>query len=120
MELSIEGGMCRLLFDRGSILKSEGASIFDPEARFAPALLTLSGLRSISCEGAKAYQLNCCVVGFRAAVSNESDYIEFAFDLTGGIDPDSFMVKVTFVAKNFEFGPFSNEQGWSRACLKTP
>jgi hypothetical protein len=51
------------------------------------------------------YQLNSTVVGFGASeAANAQQYVEFSFDLTGGHDPEAFLVKVRIVAKDFEFG----------------
>lgn len=105
VEVKIGEAECRLTFNSGNVLKAEGASIFDPEAKFAPAMLRLRGLRSISGEGATRYQLNSTVVDFGAATGRNPDYIEFYLVLTGGTDPDAFMAKVTFEAKDFDFGP---------------
>ncbi|WP_257450598.1 hypothetical protein [Archangium lipolyticum] len=104
VELKIGEAECLLKFNAGKVLRAEGASIFDAEARFAPALLRLQGVRSITCEGGR-YQLNSTVVDFGAVASADREYIEFYLDLTGGTDPDAFMVKVKFEAKAFEFGP---------------
>lgn len=102
--LDISEATCWLRFNAGKVLRVEGASIFEPEAKFEPALLRFQGVRSLCCEGGP-YQLNSSVVDFGAASSGNGDYIEFYFDLTGGTDPEAFMVKVKVLAKEFEFGP---------------
>jgi len=102
--LDIMEATCRLKFNAGKVLKAERASIFEPEAKFEPASLRFQGVRSLSCAGGP-YQLNSTVVDFGAAPSGDRDYIEFYFDLTGGTDPEAFMVQVKILAKYFEFGP---------------
>lgn len=102
--LDIGEAKCQLRFNAGKVLKAEGASIFEPEAKFEPALLRFRGVRSLYCEGGP-YQLNSTVVDFGAAPSGDGDYIEFYFDLTGGTDPEAFMVKLKVLAKYFEFVP---------------
>jgi hypothetical protein len=102
--LDIGEAKCQLKFNAGKVLKAEGASIFEPEAKFEPAFLRFRGVRSLCCEGGP-YQLNSTVVDFGAAPSEDSDCIEFYFDLTGGTDPEAFMVKVKVLAKYFEFAP---------------
>lgn len=102
-KLRIGEATCDLTFSCGLVLEAEGASIFDPKIRFAPALLRFSGVRSICCEGAKSYQLNSCVVDFGARLSRVSDHVDFYFDLAGGVDADAYIVTVTIAAKDFEF-----------------
>jgi hypothetical protein len=106
VELKIGEAECRLTFNAGKVLKAEGGSIFEPEAKFAPAVLRLQGVRSISCEGGR-YQLNSTVLDFGATPSEDRVHIDFYFDLTGGTDPDAFMVKVKFEARGFDFGPLA-------------
>lgn len=101
--LDIGEAKCQLKFNAGKVLESEGASIFEPEARFEPALLRFQGVHSLCCEGGP-YQLNSTVVDFGAAPRGDSDYTEFYFDLTGGADPDAFLIKMKVLAKYFEFG----------------
>jgi hypothetical protein len=102
-EISVETGsaQCRLRFSAGSVLK-KGGTIFDPELRFEPALLRLHAVKSIQCEGGP-YRLNSTVVDFGAAPTDHDDLIEFSFDMTGGTDPESFLVKVTIRAEDFDF-----------------
>ncbi len=106
--LETGGAQCLLRFNVGKVLKGEGASIFDPEAGFEPALLRLHDVKSVEFRGG-AYQLNSTVVDFGASPSEDSDYIEFAFELTGGIDPKSFMVEFRVIARNFEIGTVDPE-----------
>ena len=94
---------CRLRFNSGKVLKSEGTSIFDPETKFEPALLHLHAVKSI-CWEPTSYQLNSTVVDFGAVPSTDNGYIEFYFDLTGGTDPESFLVRVKVLARDFAFG----------------
>ena len=103
IELRTGEARCHIQLDTGSVLSSEHASIFESEAEFAPALLALEGVRSTSWEGG-VYQLNSTVVDFGAAISDIEGYVDFYFDLTGGTDPDSFLVKLRIVAKSFAFG----------------
>lgn len=96
---------CRMKFESGGVLRSEGASIFDPkafEAVYEPALLRFLDVRSMVCGG--AYQLNSTVVDYGAEPSVNREYIEFYFDLTGGSDPEAFLVRLKFLAKDFELG----------------
>lgn len=102
LELRTGEAECRLKFDFARVLRAEGASIFDPEAVYKPASLRLFGVRSIVFSG--TYQLNSTVVDFGAEPSDEDDFIEFYFDLTGGSDPDAFLVRLKILAKEFEFG----------------
>ncbi|QSQ17732.1 hypothetical protein [Myxococcus landrumensis] len=104
VEFRIPEAECRLTFNAGKVLKAGGGSIFEPEARFAPALLSLHGVRSVIWDE-KTYQFNSTVVDFGAALSGDGEHIEFHFALSGGTDPDAFLVKLTFIAKAFEFGP---------------
>lgn len=110
VEFKIPEAECRLTFGAGMVLKAGGGSIFEPEATFAPALLRLQGVRSVIWDE-KTYQFNSTVVDFGAEVSGEGEYIEFYFTLTGGSDPDAFMVTVKFIAKAFEFGPAQGDSG---------
>ncbi len=103
VELVTGEAEARLIFNAGKRLKTQGGSIFEPEAAFAPAVLLLQGVRSISCEGS-SYQLNSTVVGFGAGPCDDDPYIDFWFELTGGTDPEAFMVKMKVVAKGFTFG----------------
>jgi len=96
---------CRLRFNSGKVLKDDGTTIFSPESKFEPASLWLYGVRSIECNG--PYQLNSTVVDFGAKPNVEVGFIDFHFDLTGGTDPDAFLVKVKIVAKDFLFGPWT-------------
>ncbi|WP_224241737.1 hypothetical protein [Hyalangium gracile] len=107
VELKIGDAECRLKFNSGKVLEAEGASIFEPKEMFAPAVLRLQGIRSITCEGGR-YQLNSTVVDFGAVISKEHEYIDFYFELSGGTNPDAFLVKLKFEAMSFDFGP---EQG---------
>jgi hypothetical protein len=102
--LDIGAAECRLGFDAARVLVAEGASIFEPEASFAPAWLRLVAVRSVRCEGGR-YQLNSTVVDFGAAPHGDGDGIAFWFALTGGADPDGFLVTVTIVAASFQLGP---------------
>ncbi len=104
VELKIVDAECRLRFNAGMVLKAKEASIFEPEAKYAPAVLRLEGVRSITFEGGR-YQLNSTVVDFGAVPGTDCDHIEFYFDLTGGVDPDAFLVRLKFEAKAFAFGP---------------
>jgi hypothetical protein len=104
IELRTADAECRLTFNAGKVLKADGSSIFEPEATFEPACLALLGVRSLHCEGGP-YQLNATVVGFGAEPGSVPGFIEFYLDLTGGIDPAAFMVRMTFLATHFEFGP---------------
>ena len=104
VELRIAEATCHFTFNAGSRLSSEAASIFEPEARYAPAILAFEEVHSISCEGS-SYQLNSTVVDFGATIKGERDQIEFYIDLTGGRDSDAFLVKLRIVAKSFVFGP---------------
>jgi hypothetical protein len=103
LELRTGEAECALTFNGGSALKHEGASIFDPEVRFVPAVLRFKAVRSIACEGA-GYQLNSTVVDFGASEASAPDYIEFFFDLTGGTDAEAFIVKLKIMAKDFQVG----------------
>ena len=104
VELKTTEAECQLTFNAGKVLKASGASIFDPRARFEPAQLTFHGVRAISCHGG-VYRLNATVVDFAAQPADAPDHIEFSFDLTGGHDPDAFLVTIKIVAVRFEFGP---------------
>lgn len=106
IELKTAQAECRLRFNAGKILKGNGASIFDPKARFEPALLCLHGVRSIACGG--VYQLNSTVVDFGAAATADGQYVDFYFDLTGGTDPDAYLVRINIVARSFDFGPWNS------------
>jgi hypothetical protein len=103
VELNTGGSECKLTFNAGSVLRAEDTNTFEPEARFQPAVLTLKGLLSLSCDGL-GYQLNSTVVGFRVVPSAKRlGLFEFHFELTGGTDPEAFMVSLKFEAKGFEF-----------------
>jgi hypothetical protein len=104
VELRTGGAECRLTFDFGRLLNVDASNIFDSEAVHRPACLTLFGVRSVSCEGA-SYQLNSTVVGYGARAVGAEGFFEFYFDLTGGTDPDAFMVKLVITARDFGFGP---------------
>lgn len=100
--IDVAAGECVLEFHAGKVLHAENENIFEPVEKFAPARLRLLELTAISCDGG-GYQLNSTVVDFGAELgANES--LVFYFDLTGGWDPDAFVVRLKFVAKNFSFG----------------
>jgi hypothetical protein len=106
VELRTGEAECRVKFDFARKLKAEGASIFDPEENFEPASLCLRGVQSIVCDG--TYQLNSTVVDFGAAPSGDREFIEFYFELSGGTDPDAFLVKVKILATDFQLGIWSD------------
>ena len=103
VELKTGLAECRLVFDFASLLKADGASVFDPETVYQPACLAFFGVRSVSFEG-MVYQLNSTVVGHGAAPASVNGFVEFYFDLTGGTDPDAFMARMKIVARDFSFG----------------
>jgi hypothetical protein len=103
LELNTQGAECHFRFTMAKVLAAEGASIFEPLAKYEPGWLRLSGVRSISFD--QGYQLNSTVVDFGAVDHGDGEYIEFYFDLTGGTDPDAFLVRLTILAKDFELGP---------------
>jgi len=105
LELRTGAAQCRLKFESGRLLKDEEVSWpSEPEARFEPASLCFHGVRSIDFDG--SYQLNSTVIDFGATSNGSSEYVEFYFDLTGGRDPECFIVKLKIVAKSFEYGPW--------------
>jgi len=83
-------------------LQAEDGNIFEPAERFAPARLRLLGLTAISCDGG-GYHLNATVVDFGVELG-ANEFLMFYFDLTGGWDPDAFVVRLRFTAKDFSFG----------------
>lgn len=104
MEVKTGMAECRLKFDFGRILSIDKPSIFDPKAKFAPASLLLRGVKSIIFDG--EYQLNSTVIDYGATPSESGEHVEFYLELSGGTDPDAFLVKVTFRAMDFDFGPW--------------
>jgi hypothetical protein len=95
LELNTQEAACHLRFSMARVLEAEGASIFEPRARYEPAWLRLSGVRSIRFD--RGYQLNSTVVDFGAIDHGDGEYIEFYFELTGGVDPAAFLVKMTIL-----------------------
>jgi hypothetical protein len=82
----------------------KGGDKYNPLTRYAPALLTLEGVREIAFEG--RYQLNTTLVDIEArALPDDGETIEFVFDLTGGRDADAYFVKLRIVRKGFALGP---------------
>lgn len=102
LEIQTGGATCRLRFDAGMVLSPGSMDIFQPEEKFAPAFLNIFGVRSLTFDG--SYQLNSTVVGFGAEALAGGEYVEFYFVLTGGTDPDAFMVKLRIVGRSFTFG----------------
>jgi hypothetical protein len=96
---------CVLLMSSVSLLKDEEkANIFDVAERYAPAVLTFDGVKSIACpEG--AFYLNATVVEFEASAEANSDLVTFRMMMTGGYDNESFMRSLVIEAKSFSFGP---------------
>lgn len=94
---------CHLRLHAGAELREKGGDKFDPLVRYAPGLLTLEGVREITFEG--RYQLNATIVDIDAKALPDGEYVEFAFDLTGGHDADAFFVTLRIVAKGFTLGP---------------
>jgi|GEM_PF-3518366 len=100
IELRTAEAKCILEFSRGSVLASERASVEEPVAEFAPALLVLNGV--VSASFGHRYELNSTVVDFGAVPNN--DVMDFYFDLTGGYTQDGFIAKLVFQASGFLFG----------------
>lgn len=96
-------GRCHLRLHAGAVLRAKGGDKFDPLVRYAPALITLDGVREIAFEG--RYQLNATIVDTVATPLPDGEHVEFAFDLTGGHDADAFFVTLRIVAKGFALGP---------------
>jgi len=103
LELRTGEAECHLRFNMAKVLEAEGANIFEPRAKYEPAWLRFLGVRSISFD--RSYQLNSTVVDFGAIDHGDGAHLEFYFDLTGGVDPDAFLVKVRILAKDFDLGP---------------
>lgn len=101
VELRTADAICRLTFHAGSVLPHAGASIFEPVARYTPAIMTIGDVWEVSFEG--RYQLNATVVDFDAVPTPDGERIEYTFTLTGGSDPDAFMVKMKVVGGGFSF-----------------
>jgi len=94
---------CVLRLHAAAVLQTKGGDKFKPLARYAPALLTLEGVREIVFEG--RYQLNATIVDIEAASLPDGENVEFVFDLTGGHDADAYFVKLRIVGKSFALGP---------------
>jgi hypothetical protein len=94
---------CRLRLHAGAVLRTKGGDKFNPLARYAPALLTVEGVREIAFEG--RYQLNATIVDIEARALPDGENVEFVFDLTGGHDADAYFVKLRIVGKGFALGP---------------
>jgi hypothetical protein len=94
---------CHLRLHAGAILRTRGGDKFNPLIRYAPALLTLEGVREIAFDG--RYQLNATIVNIDAAMQVGGDNVEFTFDLTGGHDSAAYFVKLRIIAKGFAIGP---------------
>lgn len=105
---------CQLRLEYASVLKDgPDPDPFDPEVLYQPALLTLEGMRSISCpEG--AYHLNQTVIDFKVEPVKGSDLLRFSFTMTGGTsridDPtNTFIRSLVMVAKDFSLRAASEE-----------
>jgi hypothetical protein len=105
IEIDTARAECRLKLSFGGVLEAPGASRFEPAEQFAPASLRISGVRSISC-GNSPYQLNSTVVDYGAEPARDPELVQLYFDLTGGEDPEAFMIRVQVVARGFDFGPW--------------
>ena len=103
LEVLTAEARCRLRLHAGAVLRVKGGDKFDPFVRYAPALLTLDGVREMTFEG--RYQLNATIVDVEATPLSGGEYLTFTFDLTGGHDADAYMVKLRIVAQNFALGP---------------
>lgn len=99
-ELRTGDAACILRFEFATILKAPGGSPYDPRVRFEPARLSFRGVRSVMFGG--EYQLNSTVVGCRAEPTGDGEHVTFLFDLTGGTDPEAFLVTVTITASSFD------------------
>ncbi len=99
LELRTGDAECSLRFEFASILKAPGGSPYEPRVKFEPALVSFRGVRSLTFGG--EYQLNSTVVGCRAEPVGDGEHINFYFELTGGTDPDAFLVSVTITATSF-------------------
>lgn len=90
---------CRLQLDSAALLPRKGGDKFNPLARYTPALLVLEGVREITFDG--RYQLNATLVDIEAVALEDGENVEFRFDLTGGHDPEAYLVKLRIVGKCF-------------------
>ncbi|SEJ19753.1 hypothetical protein SAMN04244579_03456 [Azotobacter beijerinckii] len=107
LSLNFQEMRCTLLLSSAILLKDEvSPSIFDPKARYMPAVLTFDGLQSVTCPEGTFY-LNATVVEFDAVADATSDLINFRLVMTGGFDNDSFMRSLLFKAKDFSLGPIN-------------
>ncbi|MCH9687405.1 MAG: hypothetical protein K0V04_38580 [Deltaproteobacteria bacterium] len=100
LELKTGDAECSLKFQFANILKAPGGSPYDPRVKFEPARISFRGVRSMMLGG--EYQLNSNVVGCRAEPTGDGEHVDFSFDLTGGTDPEAFLVTVTITAATFD------------------
>ena len=94
--------LCRFRLHAGAVLRTRGGDKLNPLARYAPALLTVDGVREFAFEG--RYQLNATIVDAEARVLPDGESVEFVFSLTGGHDADAYFVKLRIVGRGFAFG----------------
>ena len=50
------------------------------------------------------FQLNATIIECDATPLPDGEHVEFAFTLTGGSDPDAFVVTLRIIGKEFSFG----------------
>lgn len=102
LEVLTAEARCHLRLHAGALLREKDGDIFNPLVRYAPALLTIEGVRELTFEG--RFQLNATIVDIAATAMPDGEHVEFVFDLTGGHDADAYYVKLHIVGKAFVFG----------------
>lgn len=93
---------CHLRLHAGALLRAKGADIYNPRVRYAPALLTIEGVREIAFDG--RYQLNATIVDSEATALPDGKHVEFVLDLTGGHDADAYYTRLRIVGTGFTLG----------------
>jgi hypothetical protein len=102
-EVLTANARCRFRLHAAAVLRTKKGDQFDPLVRYAPALLTLEGVREIAFEG--RYQLNATIMYIEARALPDGENVEFVFHLSGGHDADAYLVKLRIVGKDFALGP---------------
>jgi len=101
IELKIGLAECQLSFGQARLVDPSGSS---PSVVYKNARLKFFNVESVVIDGS-IYRLNSTVVGYGAVPANRQDLIEYYFDLTGGREPETFLVRLRIFAQDFAFGP---------------
>ncbi|MEM6290966.1 MAG: hypothetical protein AAGA54_06855 [Myxococcota bacterium] len=100
IDLRTGDAQCRIQTDFAGILRPPDFESASPEATFEPAEIVFRGVHAV--DFGTNYQLTSTVVGCKATPAADRVHVDFAFDVTGGTDPDAFYTTFTVTAASFE------------------